>query len=63
MRAPAPASARLGESVAAKADRYFADQCRRLGPVEPGAERAQPVRRAVPSRSRLDREFRRLATT
>ena len=34
MRAPAVASARLGESVAAKADRYSADQCRRLGPIK-----------------------------
>ena len=62
MRAPATASARSSESVAAKADRYFADQCRRLGPVEPN-DRLQPARRASPSRSRLDREFRRLAAT
>ena len=58
MRAPS-ITARFGESVAAKADRYFADQCRRLGPVEPGADRAP--RRASPTRSRLNREFRRLA--
>ena len=59
MRAPAAASARLGESDAAKADRYFAEQCRRLGPVEPGA---QPASRRA-SAPRLDRELRRVATT
>ncbi len=54
--------AHLKEAARATADRYFADQCRRLGPVEP-SDRAQPARRASPSRSRLDREFRRLAAT
>ena len=61
MRALAAATARLAESVAVKADRYFADQCRRLGPLDLGAGHAP--RRASPSSPRLDRESRRLAAT
>ena len=62
MRTQAAASARLGESVTAKADRYFAEQCRRLGPIEAGA--TQPTsRRTSAARTRLDRELRRVAAT
>lgn len=62
MRTLAATSARLSESVAAKADRYFAEQCRRLGPVDADASQPTP-RRASTARTRLDRELRRIAAT